>query len=44
MCGEFWDESIRDSEEARTKTIGVAKRGEGDLVQPQKTRPQKVEV
>jgi hypothetical protein len=27
VCGEFLDESIRDYEEARTRTNGVAKRG-----------------
>ena len=32
MCGEFLDESIRASEEGRTKTNGVAKRGERDSV------------
>lgn len=28
VCGEFLDESIRASEEGRTKTNGVAMRGE----------------
>ena len=32
VCGEFLDESIRASEEGRTKTNGVAKRGERDSV------------
>ncbi|MEY4065948.1 MAG: hypothetical protein RIR26_2156 [Pseudomonadota bacterium] len=41
MCGEFWDESIRDSEEARTKTNGVAKRGERDSVRDPEWRSRK---
>ena len=32
VCGELLDKSIRDSEEALTKTNGVAKRGERDSV------------
>ena len=32
VCGEFLDESIRASEEGRTKTNGVAMRGERDSV------------
>jgi len=32
VCGEFLAVSIRESEEARTRTNGVAKRGERDSV------------
>ena len=32
VCGEFLNESIRASEEGRTETNGVAKRGERDSV------------
>ena len=38
VCGEFLDEPIRASEEARTKTNGVAKRGERDRVRAPKWR------
>ena len=41
VCGEFLDESIRDSEEARTRTNGVAKRGERDSVRDPEWRSRK---
>ena len=41
MCGEFLDESIRASEEARTKTNCVAKRGEHESVRSTEWRSRK---
>ena len=41
VCGEFLDESIRASEEGRTKTNCVAKRGERDSVRDPEWRSRK---
>jgi hypothetical protein len=41
VCGEFLDEPIRASEEGRTKTNGVAMRGERDSVRNPEWRSRK---